>query len=354
MIIADLHLSGLQPVGRAELSWTTYQHEVLHELHSLWDQLSSKRSRPIPMICAGDVFDKAAPDLLTINMLRNWIRENQIDFWAIPGQHDLMNHSVTHLNKTGYGTCTEILDLCGFNTYLSGYDRRVAYPTEPRKQPPLMVNASGSDYYVRIYGYGWEQGPSVDNEVLEQSGGPVNVYRVAITHEYVYGDKGTSHPGAGGSYHASHLVEEYKNFDMVISGDNHTPFEYRKNKKTPLLINCGSVMRRSIKQRNHKPTVVVLSLQDEKLIACRITLPLDSDRWADDNILLALEAMSANVSLADFQEQTESIANGISQSTMRMYLRAFLGSYGKPELEHHLLRLLSDAKVELDAGERGF
>jgi hypothetical protein len=50
------------------------------------------------------------------------------------------------------------------------------------------------------------------------------------------------------------MIDKYEDFDLIISGDNHKTFHwFGKEKKG--LINCGSLMRSTIAQGDHKPNI---------------------------------------------------------------------------------------------------
>lgn len=59
-------------------------------------------------------------------------------------------------------------------------------------------------------------------------------------------------------------------FDLIISGDNHQSFIIKKNNKC--LINCGSLMRSTIEQIDHKPCFYIFDTDAQEYTQFMITI----------------------------------------------------------------------------------
>lgn len=177
------------------------------------------------VVLPGDVFHthRSSDRLKSIllRLFKMW-RNNNIEIFAVAGQHDLRFHSLDYSNTPlSVLEAADILRVLIPNTYVSLYD--------------------GS---VHVYGV------SYGEEILQ----PV-VYDDAknflVLHKMVIKNK-TLWPGQKDYSIAKRLLKKY-DYDMVFCGDNHETFIEEYNDK--LLINCGSFMRMRIDQKDHQPVV---------------------------------------------------------------------------------------------------
>jgi len=56
------------------------------------------------------------------------------------------------------------------------------------------------------------------------------------------------------------LLKEAKDFDLIITGDNHTSFNFKDK-----ILNSGSIMRSTVAQKNHKPCFFVWDSKTKKV-----------------------------------------------------------------------------------------
>src|SRR5688500_1062308 len=87
ILCADLHLTMKQPACRDDDDWMKTQAGYLSQLKML--QKSETMGPVLPILCAGDIFDKwnAPPEL--IHFALEHLPDGMI---CVPGQHDLPNH----------------------------------------------------------------------------------------------------------------------------------------------------------------------------------------------------------------------------------------------------------------------
>lgn len=213
ILCADIHLRDDQPE-----CWQTSYWKAQAKAVKFLRQL--KKEHDCPIVIAGDVFHhwKASPYLL------GWAIKRLPKIYAICGQHDLPSHQEELFHKSALYVLEQAkrVKVCGTACSLVVGDSHELY---------------GYIYGSELKGLGRES----DNR------------RIALCHTMVYKGK-EPFPGAsemGGT--AGSLLKKMKGFDLVVTGDNHEPFTFKKNGR--LLVNPGSMMRMTAKQIDFKPRV---------------------------------------------------------------------------------------------------
>lgn len=207
---ADIHICENAPSFRSEEpDWFAAQARQLDWLKETAEEYD------VPVVIAGDVFDKAQGS----SRLVNFAADHLPHAYACPGNHDLPYHSLDRLDISAYGSLLrmQILDgVRGCKWYCNG-DTEVAF---------------------HLFPFGEELRPCV-------SQGDVNV---AVVHHFIW-DEGsplaTIMPDCG----VDTLLEQMPGYDYYIFGDNHEPFHRGK------VINCGSFYRRKKGDETYFPTV---------------------------------------------------------------------------------------------------
>ncbi len=211
VVCGDMHLSHRAPSCRAD-DWYEAMRRTLLELGSV--------AGGLPILVAGDVFDKYNPPPELINFAIQHMPDNVV---AIYGQHDLPYHT-TELNKSAYGT----LHRAGAIAHLG---------------KPMTGILTGTD---AVYGYGWEQPIYRPDKDVE--------FAVALVHRYVCTPE-SAYVGAPDAAYVDNLPEELGEYDVVVTGDNHIPFEASFGNAT--VYNCGSMMIRKSNDK-HRPSCGIL------------------------------------------------------------------------------------------------
>jgi len=179
--ISDLHLTLTRPACRTDKDWMAIQADYLKQVKDI------AKGRPI--LAAGDIFDKwkAEPEL--INFALEHLPQGMI---CVPGQHDLPNHRMDLMHRSGYGVLVQagkIIDISG---------------GEPYKTKEFVV-----------IGFGWNEDiPPLKKRIN-------NTPHIALIHKYIYLNKETSFPGAPEENHYSNLEKILRTYDSVVIGDNH-------------------------------------------------------------------------------------------------------------------------------------
>lgn len=223
--IADLHLQLKPPSCRdGEPCWMKAMARPLLEVCTLAESLR------VPVICAGDVFDKwnPSPELI------NWALKNVPPMYAVPGQHDLPHHRYDAIHKSAYWTLVE-----------SGIITNIT--------PTLIdvVRSNGCDLFLEGFPWGYEPKYSADPWVKVDGR-----IRIAVLHRYTWKERTIRQIDTPG-HHISHFAKQLKGFDFAIFGDNHAGF-IQHSEGGPTIVNCGSLMRRTSDQMEYEPTITIL------------------------------------------------------------------------------------------------
>lgn len=220
VLVSDLHLTLKQPACRADKDWMDVQAEYLGQLKKL--------AAGFPILCAGDIFDRWNPSPELINFALDHLPDGML---CVPGQHDLPNHSLEEMDRSGYGVLkrsTKIEDLTDGSISIS------AHP-----QGPVIVD-----------GFGWNQvikPPSKDERKAS--------FQIAVIHRYCW-IKGSEYPGAPETSNASSFKDELKGYTIAVFGDNHKKFITKSGNCT--VVNCGGFIRRKSDEIDYRPAAWVL------------------------------------------------------------------------------------------------
>jgi len=239
-VCADIHLSHRAPTARSvESDWYVAQERYLNQLTGIANEYK------VPIICAGDVFDRYNPPPELIN----WAKEHlPPECYAIPGQHDIPYHDLGNLQKSAFWT----LKL-----------------TDPESQCFVWLKDSHSYIDPRLRMFPFPFGAEVKTEGLSES-----KLNVAVIHGCVaLEDQG--YPGLERKNYVRGWKKRLEGFDVAIFGDNHVAFEVSGK---PFIYNCGCLIPRKISERNHKPSVGLL--KDDGTVE-RIYLDCSKDKWVE-------------------------------------------------------------------------
>lgn len=249
LLTGDWHVSGKPPIARSEeKDWWATQRGYLRQVERIaagGAGLLTDRD-PLSIIVPGDLFHKSSPHPEVINFLMESMPPN---VYAIPGNHDLPNHRYEDRKKSGFWTL-----------HLAGKLNLIESET-------LLERKS-----IRLHGFpcGIEPTPLAD---------PHDLYiEMAVVHTYLW-VKGCGYQGAPEEARVGKMAERFRGYDVVVSGDNHTPFTVKKN--GTLFVNTGSLMRLTADQEDYKPAVWVL--YDDLTVEPRY-LDVRNDKFQTDHL----------------------------------------------------------------------
>jgi DNA repair exonuclease SbcCD nuclease subunit len=233
---ADWHLRETQPVCRTDNFVEETQWNKVDFISDLQAEYGC------PVYHTGDLFDywKPSPALLS-----KTIEHLPKQFYTVYGNHDLPQHNLELAYKSGLYTLekSQSLNSLNYNMHING---------------------------LTIDGCSWNQYP-IDCEKR------ANI-QILVWHILTYQGK-EPYPGCSDPK-AAKLLRKYPQYNLIVTGDNHTPFveEYEGR----LLVNPGSIFRMDADQINHKPRVY-LWYADTNTVK-PIYLPIENNVISRDHI----------------------------------------------------------------------
>jgi DNA repair exonuclease SbcCD nuclease subunit len=185
-----------------------------------WDSMdfikNLQKKYNCPVIMAGDVFHhwKASPWLLT-----ETIKHLPAKFFPCLGQHDLPQHNIDLVNKSGFGTLREA---------------------------EYFKTASDWELDVDIYFCHFGQIPptKVDRRTKH----------ILVWHRMVF-HKEKPYPDCPSELSATLTIRKFPQFDLLLFGDNHKSFSVTYGDQ--LLVNPGSLTRQTADQMDFQPRVAL-------------------------------------------------------------------------------------------------
>lgn len=220
--ISDLHLSLTQPICRADKDWMAIQAHYLDQVKETAQGLNPLKS--VPILCAGDIFDRwnTPPEL--INFALTHLPDGML---CIPGQHDLPNHRINQLHRSGYGVLKEtgkIVDVSELSHMIEG---------------------------ITIHGFGW--GQKIQPLEINRDD---DTLHIALIHQYCW-TIDHSYSGAPEESHLSSFSKQLDRYDVAIFGDNHKGF-LKKLKTGTVVLNVGGFIRRRSDEVAYEPSIGII------------------------------------------------------------------------------------------------
>jgi DNA repair exonuclease SbcCD nuclease subunit len=198
LLCGDLHLREDTPICRTD-----------NFLNTQWNKLrfifNLQEEHNCPILCSGDLFDKAKPSLELMSEVSMRIPPN---FHTVMGNHDLPNHSMLEKSKCG------------------------------------VFNLWANNKLDILNGTHFNQMPTEPSVIIKDK-------KILVWHVMTYKDE-LPFPGCT-DIKARSILHKYPEYDLVLTGDNHQPFT--QTYKGRLLVNPGSMMRQEADQMGYKPCV---------------------------------------------------------------------------------------------------
>lgn len=218
ILSADWHIRASKPVCRTDTFLIAQESKVEFIV-----ELAKKYECPI--LVSGDLGNNPQ----WANWLLRWfiwITEG-VDIITIPGQHDLPNHRLEDVEKSGIGVLGEskTIKLIG---------------TQQREIPEIIGVAN---HWVVPFPFGCP----ISTIEYEKPDEPM----VAMTHQMIIEDQSLWDGQIAPSGHS--ILKKFPEYKLILSGDNHNPFVSKY--KGRLLVNPGPIMRTTADQIDYKPRV---------------------------------------------------------------------------------------------------
>ena len=244
IISADWHLRRSRPKSRID-DFFISQEKKVRFIFELAKDLNC------PLIIAGDLFEKPRPGEFVKQWLINLIVEYNVKILCVAGQHDIPNHNLALLPDSGIG----VLEAAGVITLM----------TDPNN-PQVF-----GDYVI----YGCAFGMTPAGIVTNKDKKNILIWHHMVIDEPLWEDQVADKAGK--------ILRLNPQFDLIVTGDNHTTFIY--DRKGKWLVNPGSLMRKEADQVDHLPSVFIYN--DGKVD--RVFLPIEEDVFNVSHIAEAKE-----------------------------------------------------------------
>lgn len=224
ILCSDMHLTGVQPVGRVD--------DVMNaSLAKLYYILKLGEVFKGHVFFAGDLFDKPRDWYLITGVIGGFAKYNLKHVYAVRGQHDMYMRGK---DKSRDATTLGVLNSAGFIEILSS--------TWPR----CLGDGVGADWLV--YGCDWGvEVPRVEKHDREKL---ALIVHAPIADKPVYPCQTFTH--------AEKFIEEHPEWDLVLCGDVHRRFAIR-GPDDQLILNTGPGLRLEATEENMEfvPSVAV-------------------------------------------------------------------------------------------------
>ena len=257
ILVSDIHLSHSPPACRSFKAGDPikgWYDTMAHYLEQLRHIASSVHPPfDLPIICAGDLFDRwnCQPELINFAM-----EHVPHGMYCIPGQHDLPYHDNSLIHKSAYWTLAAGHVIQHLSENSSDKSR---YPCHP------IETVTGGILYLWPCKWG-EKPESLKDKHNIFTGGS----NVAVIHGFCYAGK-VPYPGASfESGLTNGWSEHLKGYSTAVFGDNHMGFSTdlplfvgpMKGLNTDIItcnvFNCGTFMRRKSDEISYRPQVGIL------------------------------------------------------------------------------------------------
>lgn len=238
ILTSDIHMTETVPVSRTD-DYLGAQLVKLEFLNQLQEEYGC------PVWDSGDLFDywKASPWLMS----RAY--ETLPYMITIPGNHDLPAHNITLFDKSALA-----------HIQRTRGDVRVIAPTEPGMG---SVHQMGDEYVIVGLPYG--QLKNFDPDALfNHPDFPEGIETfVLMLHEFVWPGSKPPWKGAPG-YSAGEILERFgPYFDLILTGDNHSPFVEELD--GAILVNPGGMMRDTAAMVDDRPRCYLYYAEDNSV-----------------------------------------------------------------------------------------
>lgn len=286
---ADLHLRDKTPKYRKD-DFCTNQ---FLKFEQLIDYTVTNTTSNI-LVIAGDIFDSKGVNYATVIRAMGLIMYYNVEILLVPGQHDLRYHR-QRLEDTPLGVLLKLSNVHLLN-------------------PNKVFTPDTSDIATFI-GAGWNEEPKVKANIL-------------VTHRMVTED-GPLWPNQTDYISGKALLKKYKDYEFIISGDNHRP--HKTKFKNRVNINCGSMCRTNKDQYNYKPAFWHVH-ESGKITKVPYKIKKASEVFDQDKIV-------RDETFEENKKRFQEVTDNISTKTP------------KPDFERILLNIIKEAGASSEAKE---
>jgi len=233
--VSDMHLRHDKPRCRKDEDWMRTQRK---SLLFIADKANEKN---VPIIIAGDIFDRAIVPEEVLNLFIDFCKAVKTKIYIICGNHDLPQHSIENLDKSAIGVLLNISSL-----------------TEKLKTLDGIENVSYANFGKEV--------EFPDREVI-------------VLHTLTYKDEAHKPPFIK-AYIAQDLLDMYPKANVIVVGDGHRAFNYM-GKDNRVVLNPGHM---NIQKNSELSEPIMFYISLNKNMIEDIALPNEGELITDDYI----------------------------------------------------------------------
>lgn len=241
---ADWHLRTDQLIARMDDFWET-QKACLYEIRMVYESYNCDA-----ILNAGDTLDKAKPD--NAQVLENLIYDvfKDIPVYFVAGNHELLYHKIENMDLGSIGVISR------FENW--------------------FVNKNIYDIKKGIYIYCYNYNQIIDRNEKR----PKETCNIAILHKYTAKTEVPFFIKDGIT--AEELLDNYPDYNVFVTGDNHTGFIFEKNNR--FVINPGRLNRQEADTKNYQPRVYILDTETKTVKTIYLEADIDLEAVTDLHI----------------------------------------------------------------------
>jgi DNA repair exonuclease SbcCD nuclease subunit len=223
----DLHIRATAPEHRIDDFVAAQKHKIK------WLLKLATKNRCKMVLFPGDLTDHSRlPYYIVdhyIRIFKNFAKDTFI-ILTVRGQHDMLYH--VESQNTPYS----VMDAGGAISHVGGTSH--LYDT--------TIGISGVDFDGEIQEVVWDLVRGQINILL--------IHKMFVDDKLWEGQE---------EYERANIFLTKNKWDLIVSGDNHQHFMFQS--KGRFHVNCGSLMRQNIDQKDHQPVVYIYDTEDKTL-----------------------------------------------------------------------------------------
>ena len=235
IITADWHLSQTKPRARCDEDWIKTQTELVNQVYE------KAVEKDCDIFIVGDIFhsnsDVSFEVISIVQNLAKKLKIKGLKLYIICGNHDLLYHSSSNLNKSAVGVLLHSENIYSVTKY--------------------SEDVSGANF---------------DEETENK--------RIVFKHVLAFADESKIPPHVE-AITAQELLDEYDEAKFIFLGDNHHSFIYEN--KGRKVINSGCLIRRNSDFKSYVPIIYYV---DEENDICESFEIIDNEQLIDDSYIL--------------------------------------------------------------------
>lgn len=262
ILTSDWHIRATKPICRTDdfLSAMWRKVEFVYEL---------AREHDCPIINAGDIGETAQWPNWLLERFLDIINQYGIDMILIAGQHDLPNHNLREIDRSGIGVLYQNDFIASPPRYTLGTNYILMYPFgEEMEAIESLSDSEKMGFWTALETI--DRFTGITNAKTSGSQPKAITHTVAVTHQMII--RGAPLWPGQVAPQAVSILKKY-GYDLIVSGDNHNTFVERYEGR--LLVNPGSLTRHKADQVDHRPCVFLWYAADNEVE--QVFLPIEQD-----------------------------------------------------------------------------